>query len=293
MARIDQLPNLFLLGVQKAGTTMLYDLFKDHPSIFLPENKEPHYFSCNAYYEKGIDYYRQYYQHVKDQEYIGDFTPDYLFWPQALKRMTPFITEQTRFIVSLRQPAVRAYSQYNMMVSRGFYMGGFEHDINQEVINTTNPAQKNLLRPSHMIARGMYSMQLKRLFNLVKKNQVKIIVFEEWVKNKEETIKEVESFLKIPHFEAKLNKQTVSNSTLIYPSNSLVKRLKEINNLLLKSSFSKNKYLLKVKEKFKQKVGKRPEKLDGKKIEEITKKFFWEDIQECEKLLGRDLSIWY
>ena len=293
MKNTNQFPNLFLLGVQKAGTTMLYDMFKDHPSIYLPENKEPHYFSYNAYYEKGLEYYKQYYESVGNQKYVGDFTPDYLFWPLALERMKPFLNKDTKFIVSLRQPSLRAYSQYNMMVSRGFHMNSFETDLYNEEVNTSNPSQKNLLRPSHMIARGLYAVQLKRLFSIVAKEKVKIIIFEEWVKSKEKTVKEIEDFLEIPSFERELNSQNISNPTLIYPSNPLVKQLKKINNILLKSAISRNKYLLKAKENFRNQLGAKPEPLTKEQIQDITNTFFLKDIQECERILGRDLSIWY
>ena len=71
--------------------------------------------------------------------------------------MKPFINEHTKFIISLRQHTQRVYSQYNMMVSRGFHMNGFEHGLANEVVDVNNPEQKNLLRPSHMIA--IFSIQ--------------------------------------------------------------------------------------------------------------------------------------
>ena len=38
-------PNLFLIGAAKCGTTSLYHYLKQHPDLFFPEHKEPHYFS--------------------------------------------------------------------------------------------------------------------------------------------------------------------------------------------------------------------------------------------------------
>ena len=32
-------PSFFIVGAQKAGTTSLYDIFKEHPEIFLPKKK--------------------------------------------------------------------------------------------------------------------------------------------------------------------------------------------------------------------------------------------------------------
>lgn len=289
----NDLPNTFLMGVQKAGSTLLFDLLKNHPSVYLPPNKEPHYFSSNDYFAKGIEYYRQFYREVEDHKIIGDFTPDYLFWPWAIERMIPFISQETKFIVSLRQPVRRAYSQYNMMVSRGFYMNGFVNDINTEDVNLTEPGQKNLLRPAHMIARGLYSVQLKRLFQIVPKDQIKVIIFEEWTKDQHETLLDIENFLGIPHHELGVDSDQVSNQTLIYPSNPIIDRLKKLNHHIHETTLGKNKFFIKIKERIKIILGKKPDSLDDRIVKELTSRFFIEDIRKCEEILGRDLSIWY
>jgi hypothetical protein len=38
------LPNFFIVGAMKAATTTVYDLLRQHPDIFLPSLKEPHFF---------------------------------------------------------------------------------------------------------------------------------------------------------------------------------------------------------------------------------------------------------
>ena len=38
-------PDFFLVGAQKAGTSSLYAYLRQHPDVFLPRIKEPHYFS--------------------------------------------------------------------------------------------------------------------------------------------------------------------------------------------------------------------------------------------------------
>ncbi|CAN0578295.1 unnamed protein product, partial [Ectocarpus sp. 12 AP-2014] len=40
----DKLPGFFIVGAAKAGTTSLYKYLEQHPSIYLPNNKEPKYF---------------------------------------------------------------------------------------------------------------------------------------------------------------------------------------------------------------------------------------------------------
>lgn len=39
------LPNLFIVGAVKCGTTSLYAYLRQHPQIFFPEMKEPHFYT--------------------------------------------------------------------------------------------------------------------------------------------------------------------------------------------------------------------------------------------------------
>ena len=49
--------NFFCIGAQKAGTTTLHDVLNMHPDIYLPPNKEAHFFNVDESYSKGLDYY--------------------------------------------------------------------------------------------------------------------------------------------------------------------------------------------------------------------------------------------
>ena len=40
-----RLPNFVVVGAPKCGTTSLYHYLRQHPEVFLPSQKELHYFS--------------------------------------------------------------------------------------------------------------------------------------------------------------------------------------------------------------------------------------------------------
>ena len=42
---MSKAPNFLIVGVPKAGTSSLYNYLKQHPEIYLPEQKELHYFT--------------------------------------------------------------------------------------------------------------------------------------------------------------------------------------------------------------------------------------------------------
>src|SRR5215210_1669165 len=42
---MNQIPNLFIVGAAKCGTTSLYEYLNEHPDIYMCPVKEPHFFS--------------------------------------------------------------------------------------------------------------------------------------------------------------------------------------------------------------------------------------------------------
>ena len=107
------LPNFMCIGASKSGTTSLYDILKQHSDIFLPSFKEPHFFDIPLVYQNGIEWYKKtYFQSVKNEKCIGDFTPTYLFDEHAPERILNDLGVNMKFIIILRNPVDRAYSHY-------------------------------------------------------------------------------------------------------------------------------------------------------------------------------------
>ena len=50
-----RLPDFVVIGAQKAGTTSLHRMLRQHPQIHMPRTKELHYFDFN--YERGAEWY--------------------------------------------------------------------------------------------------------------------------------------------------------------------------------------------------------------------------------------------
>ena len=104
-----QLPDFLGIGVQKGGTTTLQRLLEQHPDLFLPKQKELHYFSLH--YGKGEAWYRQQFAAAAPQQRCGEITPYYVFHPQAPQRIHALLP-QAKLILLLRDPVERALSQF-------------------------------------------------------------------------------------------------------------------------------------------------------------------------------------
>ena len=58
-------PNFIIIGAMKAATTSLYTYLKQHPEIFIPAFKEPHFFDIPENYNNGLDWYvKNYFRNI-------------------------------------------------------------------------------------------------------------------------------------------------------------------------------------------------------------------------------------
>src|SRR5690348_13614582 len=59
LARFRALPNFIIIGVQKGGTSTLFELLKEHPHIQTSVFKEVHYYDFQ--YQRGKKWYRSFF----------------------------------------------------------------------------------------------------------------------------------------------------------------------------------------------------------------------------------------
>ncbi len=123
----DDPPGLefLVIGAQKAGTTTLWKLLRDHPQLWLPDAKEAPFFSHTHVYEQGFEHYLRRLGAPTAQGVLrGTVTPHYMQgWGDASTRLVAEriarTLPQARLVVLLRDPVSRARSQHAMAVARG------------------------------------------------------------------------------------------------------------------------------------------------------------------------------
>ncbi len=135
MPNFDRMPNLFMIGAAKAGTTALYNYLTQHPEVFLSRVKEPMFFSREERYARGLDWYeREYFEGAEGYPVRAEATPHYLYWSG---KVAPRIKEvyggrPVKFVVAFRDPVSRAYSWYWNMVREGKEDLSFDEALRDE-----------------------------------------------------------------------------------------------------------------------------------------------------------------
>jgi len=292
------LPNFICIGAAKSGTTTLYDILRQHPDIFLPSFKEPHFFKVPIVFEKGIDWYENtYFRNVKNRKCIGDFTPSYLFEAKAPQRILKSLGKDVKFIVILRNPIDRAYSQYLHSVRDEREDLSFQMALKEESKRIKNYQEDTdyllKLRTSYF-SQGLYGEMIENYLNVFSKDQFLFILFEEELVGKtEETIRKVLNFLEIDS-EISLNVNIKSNIA------SKVK-YKWVMRFMQKSGFwrsiiRKLIFSLKWRQIISNKIHRAntrsvtPNPLSKDIRKEIYNNYFLDDIKKLENILGRKMN---
>lgn len=124
-----ELPDVLIIGAQKAGTTSLFYYLAQHPGVSASRTKEVHYFD-NAY-DKGETWYRRHFERRRGTEIFVEASPYYLYHPLAPARASALLPK-AKLIVLLREPVSRAFSHYHHERARGFEPLSFEEAMNTE-----------------------------------------------------------------------------------------------------------------------------------------------------------------
>mgnify|MGYP001254810586 FL=1 len=209
-SRSRVLPNFFIVGGVRCGTTSLYHYLGQHNCISRAAYDELGYFDDN--YHLGLNWYRSMFTTKSTKRNIEkeygkfltfDVTPFYIYNPLVVNRISKDFPN-TKIIAALRNPIDRAYSNFNDRIQReGDTKTTFEEIIEYEmkVIQEENDNQDNeyLVNVFYelLLGRGLYAKQLEYWFKKIPKEQILIISSEKLQNNTEETLSEVFEFLEI------------------------------------------------------------------------------------------------
>lgn len=188
-------PTFLVIGSQKAGTTWLADMIRQHPKICMPDKKELHFFNKKENYQKGIEWYERHFE-TCSEPVRGEATPNYLWTSDSDKERKesgrteniPKIVHdkypKLKFIISLRKPIDRAISAYKTLI-RGGYISP-RRSIT-EVANRRG-----------IVTMGDYETHIRRWFEYFSPSRFTFLVFEEDIKeNRKSTIQKVYRFLDV------------------------------------------------------------------------------------------------
>lgn len=191
--------NFLVAGVQKGGTSSLHAYLCQHPQICMAAKKELHFFD-DEQYPGGPDYslYHEAFEPKPGTLAVGEATPIYTYWPCALRRIRDY-NPRMRLVVSLRNPVLRAWSQWKMEFNRHDERLDFPQAIAAE---PQRLAAAYPLKPRYhsYVDRGRYPGQILELWKLFPRAQVLLLKSEDFFAAPQATLARICRFLGVADF---------------------------------------------------------------------------------------------
>jgi hypothetical protein len=290
------LPNFFLIGAAKAGTTSLYTYLRQHPEIYFSVLKEPHFFDDDEAYSYGPRWYiDEFFPDAIEFSARGEATP-FLHLPNIVcKRIADTYGEKAgklKFIVVLRNPVERAWSHYLDRRRNCAEPYSFEVALEMEA----KRLQEDPRAWFGYVRDGLYAQQIIGWLHYFEKSQFLFLLNEDLKHQPKQAIQTVTDFLGVASIECldvKQHKNVASKARsrllmrMLTNPPSIVSR--SARALLSTRTRRKIKYAL--KQKNTKPFDEKPE-ID-RDIELRLRNYFAEDIRLLEELIERDLSQWY
>ena len=199
------IPNLFIVGAPKCGTTAMLNYLGQHPEIFMAKEKENNHFATDlipliAPFRSDQKYFALF-EDARNQKIVGEKSVYYMLSKIAAQNIFRFNPE-AKIIIMLRNPVDMLPSHHAQQI-----YNGIEDIIDfEEALNAEN-GRKNgeiKLRESLRIKRKLfysevvsYSEQVERYLSLFGEKQVHIIIYDDFKKDIVDVYKKTLEFLNV------------------------------------------------------------------------------------------------
>ena len=288
------MPNFFIVGAQKAGTTSLYHYLNQHPQVYMSPRKEPHFFEGmhSEFRRPGrrstpvsdLAAYQALFEGASDERAIGEASASYLYStraPDLIKSSVP----NARIIAVLRNPADRAYSNFLHCVQVGREpLGSFA-----EALQAEQARMRDKWGPLwYYKHKGLYYAQVKRYLDTFGQGQVGIWLYEDLRYDAFETLGEVFRFLGVdesfvPDASVEHNPSGIPRIGRLYTG---VRAFTARNPVLVERVLP-----ARLRGYVKSRLFAKPPPFPPEVREELIEGYR-EDILRLQDLIGRDLSNW-
>jgi Sulfotransferase domain len=209
MSASGRIPDFFIVGHPKSGTTALYSMLRRHPQIFMPDGKEPWFFAEELHERtpprpegtpRTLEQYRAWFAGAGAGQRVGEASPLYL-WSHTAARAIAKVRPDAKIIAILREPASFLRSLHLQFV--------------QTYIETENDFAKALaLEPARRAGREIppytywpqtllysehvrYVEQLRRYEAVFPREQLLVLAYDDFRADNEATVREVLRFLEV------------------------------------------------------------------------------------------------
>jgi hypothetical protein len=269
--------NFIYIGPDKSGSTWLFNVFKQHRDIFVPDAKDIYFF--DRYYDKGMKWYLGFFKKAKGNEVVGEISHDYMFDTMAMERIQSHFPDIKIFTI-LRNPFEKIWSQYLFLIRSGITNKPFKIAIKEE---------------KELIDKCLYAKHLSSYIKNFDQENFKVFYFDDLKNEPKELAKEIFEFLdvvfdeNIDYYEKTLPASKPNSFFIAKMAKKSAIFLREIGLVNLLGKIKSNKLINKILYKPYTKENK--PKMTQEEFDMVYE-VFKDDLEKLEKILNKDFSHW-
>jgi Sulfotransferase domain len=204
-----RIPDFFIVGHPKSGTTALYSMLRRHPQIFMPDAKEPWFFAEELRERtpprpegtpQTLEQYAAWFTGAGAQQRVGEASPLYL-WSHTAASAIADVRPDAKVIAILREPASFLRSLHLQLVETYIET---ESDLAKAL--ALEPARRagrelppytywpqTLLYSEHV----RYVEQLRRYEAVFPREQMLVLIYDDFTADNVATVRQVLRFLEV------------------------------------------------------------------------------------------------
>jgi len=205
-----RIPDFFLVGHAKSGTTALYEMLREHPAIFMPDLKEPEFFASDLRRRfqppmagplpETLDQYLALFAGAREEQKAGEASAFYLSSRNAASaiaelnpaaRIVAVLREPTSFLRSLHLQHLQNHNEDQRDLRRAIALEAARREGLEIPRRCYRP--QILQYTDHV----RYVEQLTRYHEAFGPEQVLVLIYEQLRRENEPTVREILRFLEV------------------------------------------------------------------------------------------------
>lgn len=290
------MPNFFVIGANRSGTTSLHRYLAQHPDVYMSPVKEPNYFVLQSRREHPLwpnrgtstatlDEYLALFSGVAGETAIGESSTVYLSshaTPELIRKAVP----DAKLVAVLRNPADRAFSDYCLHRSWRTEDLSFADAVTAE-LDCEEPVGG---RMRGYVRTGFYGRHLTRYLDCFDRDRLRVYLYEDLTGDPARLLRDVFDFLLVdPSFVASTAAR--HNAARYQSKHRAIDRVARVGAVRsIAKRVVTERVWLRAKEFVRRKNSVIPEFPDD--VRRRLLDLYQDDIELTQRVIGRDLSGW-
>ncbi|MFM8305443.1 MAG: sulfotransferase family protein [Actinomycetota bacterium] len=290
------MPNFFVIGANRAGTTSLHHYLSQHPQVYMSPVKEPNYFNPEAGREHPLwpnratpamtlEEYQALFAGVTGETAIGESSTVYLTILGAPERIRVAVPD-ARLVALLRNPIDRAFSDYSLHRSWGTESLSFADAVTAELDHDGPVAG----RMRGYVRTGFYGQSLTRYLEVFERAQLRVYLYEDLMSDPDALLRDLFGFLDVD-LSTKVDTTARHNASQFEAKHEALARVTRVGALRSATHrFVPRRARVKAREFLRRTNSVVPGFPDD--IRRRLVEVYCDDIALTQTIVGRDLSGW-